>query len=125
MTEQKTVLLVEDDPDQILMYDTEFTAHGLNVITAKNGEEGIETAKAKHPDIILVDELMEGMNGTEALKVLKQEPETKDIPVIIFSNLEKSEMAVKAKEMGAADYVIKSKVVPREMVDKIKAILGN
>ena len=124
MNDQKTILLIEDDPDQILMYDTEFTAHGFNVLTAKNGEEGIETAKAKHPDIIIIDELMEGMNCTDALKILKEDSGTKDIPVIIFSNLEKEEMALKAKELGAADYVIKSKVVPREMVERIKKILG-
>lgn len=119
-TKGKKVLLIEDDPDQLFLYETEFTVHGFDVVKAHNGLEGLGVAESTQPDIILLDEVMEEMNGIATLENLKKNPKTKDIPVILFTNLEKEEKEKDALELGAIDFVVKSKIMPREMVARVK-----
>ena len=116
----KTVLIIEDDPDQIFLYETEFTAHGFQVKTAPNGLEGLSAAEREQPDIILLDEVMEEMTGINALKNLKENEKTKAIPVILFTNLEKEEKEQAARSLGAVDFVVKSKVMPKDLVARVK-----
>ena len=123
LNNSKKILIIEDDPDQIFMYETEFSVHGFNVLTTSKGSEGIKMAGEERPDIILVDEIMEEMSGLDVVKAIKGNASTKNIPIIIFSNLAKEDMAEKAKELGATDYIVKSRVVPRELVDRVKSHL--
>jgi len=123
MAKQHTVLIIEDDPDQIFLYETEFTIHGFNVKTAVNGIHGLREAEKEQPDIILLDEVMEEMNGLATLKNLKINEKTKDIPVILFTNLEKEEKESEARALGAVDFVVKSKIMPKDMVARVKQFL--
>ena len=68
----KKILLIEDDPDQVFLYLTKFKMEGLKLLTAKNGVEGLAMAKKEKPDIILLDIVMDEMDGMEVLERLKK-----------------------------------------------------
>lgn len=115
----KKILLIEDDKDQILMYQTNFELAGYAFISAKNGPDGLKLAETEQPDIILIDLLMEGMDGIQVLEHLKSNPETKGIPAVIVTNLDKHDLAKKAKELGARDFIVKASVSLREMMERV------
>jgi len=119
----KKILLIEDDQDQILLYQTKFELEGYEFISAENGVKGLEKAEKGNPDIILIDLLMAGMGGIEVLEKLKANPKTKNIPAVIVTNLNKQDLAKKAMELGALDFIVKSSVPLREMMSRIKEFL--
>ena len=118
------ILIVEDDNFLVDMYTTKFELEGFQVVSADNGEKGIELAQSESPDIILLDILMPKMDGFSTLIELKKDDATKDIPVILLTNLGQKEDVKKGFELGAAGYLIKAHFMPSEVVDKIKKILS-
>lgn len=92
---------------------------GFNIISAYNGQKGLTLADKKQPDLILLDLIMPGMNGFEVLTKLKKNKKLKEIPVIIVSNLGQESDIVECKRLGAADYLIKSNLSMKEIVNKI------
>lgn len=98
----KSVLLVEDDVDQLYQYKKTFDAWKIPIITATDPEIGFELAKKNEPAAILIDVAMKIENGGELLlKNLKADQMTKSIPVIIFTNFEKPPVKDKYLSMGA------------------------
>lgn len=120
---QKKVLIVDDDAFLSGIYATKLELENFAVVSASDGEEGVKVALKEKPDIILMDVLMPKLDGFEALKRIKADPETKDIPVIMLTNLGQKEDVEKGLQEGAADYLIKAHFVPAEAVEKIKAVL--
>jgi DNA-binding response OmpR family regulator len=125
MTDKKQiVLLVEDDEMLHSMYTQKFTKEGYDVLSGYTGAEGVQLAEEKNPDIILLDIIMPKMDGFAALKKLKKNKITADIPVILLTNLGQEEDIRKGKELGAVDYFIKANHTPQEVVDKVKEVLS-
>lgn len=120
----KNILLVEDDEMLNAMYTQKFTKEGYSVVSAFNGAEGVKMAEEHHPDIILLDIIMPKMDGFAALKKLKKNDSTKDLPVILLTNLGQEEDIRKGKELGAEDYFIKANHTPQEVVEKVKEVIG-
>ncbi len=122
----KNILLVEDEPLLLDLYQEAFEDAGLEVEIAENGAEALKKAD-KNPRLILLDILMPGMNGFEVLKKLKNNSKTKDIPVIVLTNLG-SEQSDKDKQLalslGAVDYLVKSYHTPDEIVEIVEKRLG-
>lgn len=118
------ILVVEDDAFLANIYKTKFELEGYKVTTASNGEDGLEEARKKGPDIILLDILMPKMDGFSTLEQLKAGADTKDIPVIMLTNLGQKEDVDRAFELGAADYLIKAHFKPSETVEKVKRVLS-
>lgn len=116
----KKILLIEDDKDQILLYQTKFELSGYGFVAAENGRKGLELAETEKPDIILIDLLMPGMDGIEVLEKLKNNAKTKNIPALIVTNLDKHDLARKAMALGALDFIVKSKIPLREMMSRIE-----
>ena len=79
----------------------------VDVITAVNGQEGIEKAEAEKPDLIILDATMPVMDGLEALAALKASPTTKDIPVVMLSADSGKDNIEKARQLGALDFITK------------------
>jgi len=124
MGEEKIhILIIEDDAFLSNIYKTKFEMEGFKVSTSDNGEAGLTDAKKKNPDIILLDILMPKMDGFTVLKELKGASETKDIPVILLTNLGQKDDVEKGLELGAADYLIKAHFKPSETVAKVRKIL--
>lgn len=115
------VLLIEDDSLMVKMYNMKFTHDGFDVETALDGEEGLQKAKSTKPNVIILDIMLPRMSGTEVIEKLKQDPTTKDIPVIVLTNLNVTEDDVaKCKNLGAKEILAKTEVTPQEVVDKIR-----
>lgn len=117
------VLLVEDDVFLAGIYQKKFEMEGYKISTSDNGEKGLADAKKKKPSIILLDILLPKMDGFAVLKNLKADATTKDIPVILLTNLGQKDDVEKGLEAGAVDYLIKAHFKPSEIVDKVKKVL--
>lgn len=118
------ILIIEDDPLILRMYQKIFTFENYQVDTSTNGEEGLEKARSNKPTLILLDIMMPKMNGLEVLEKLKQDPETKTIPVVVLTNLAGDQDAETALSKGAVKYIIKSQFDPKQVSDTIKQILA-
>ena len=118
------VLIVEDDPLISRMYERVFKFEGFEVDMARDGEEGLEKLKRNIPKMILLDIMMPKMTGIDVLRALKANPTTKDIPVVVLTNLSGQADAEKAIELGAVKFIVKSKYKPNQIVKQIKEILA-
>jgi CheY-like chemotaxis protein len=118
------VLVVEDAQLFRAMYEDKLKIEGYEVWTAADGLEGLKLAKEILPDLILLDLVMPRMGGLEVLKRLKSDPLTKDIPVVVLSNLEDAEGVKEAIEEGAEDFLRKTVSSPAEVTAKIKRLVS-
>ncbi len=120
----KKILVVEDvsflqNAIRISLEDA-----GYKVLTASDGEEGLEMALAKIPDLILLDIMMPKMDGMTMLKKLRHDPKGKKIPVIILTNMSSEEKLIEAHKEGVTDYFIKSDWEIEELPDLVANKLG-
>lgn len=116
------ILVVDDEPDVLRMLQVVLARRGHDVLTAPTGLEGLVTAQGERPDLILLDVMMEGMDGWEVLKLLKLDPATHDVPVVMLSARTEPRDKIRGLQEGAVDYVTKPFSV-RELVHSIEAIL--
>lgn len=117
------VLIVEDDTFLSGMYVTKLELEGIDVELASDGQQALSVVQKRKPDVILLDILMPKMSGFDVLAWLKKNKETKDIPVILLTNLGEKEDVQKGLKLGAVDYLIKAHFLPSEVVEKIKRIV--
>ena len=120
---ERTVLIIEDEKLIIVSTQMVLEAASFRVESATNGEDGIAKAKSLTPDLILLDIMMPGIDGWETLTRLKRDPETSDIPVIIFTAREHARGHQKTTEMGAADYFRKP-FEPDELIELVEKHIG-
>ncbi|PIR56732.1 MAG: hypothetical protein COU72_04725, partial [Parcubacteria group bacterium CG10_big_fil_rev_8_21_14_0_10_41_35] len=129
------IAYIEDDAMLLTMYEQLFTIHGFSFVGARDFESGAKMIKEKNPDVILLDMLLPDkmkwvpteLNvsyGLDLLSEIKKNPATKNTPVIILSNMDESAIVNEAKERGADDYMIKAHVLPKEVLAKVREILG-
>ncbi len=120
---ERKILVVEDDLDILRLVTFSLEKSGYEVLTAVNGEEGLEKVADDRPDIILLDLMMPFMDGAEMLERLKEIPDMKDVPVIILTaRCEQQDIAAICAH-GASDYVIKPFNLA-ELMEKIENALG-
>ena len=118
----KKILLVEDEAALRKTLGEVLKQEGYKMILAADGETGLMLAKTKKPDLILLDLVLPKLHGFDVLTQLKSDPSTKQIPVIVLTNLEKIEDIEKAIEMGATTYLIKARYSLEEVVEKVRKI---
>ena len=116
------ILCVEDNPDTQRMLSFLLTQAGYDVITADDGYQGVEKAKAWRPALILMDMMMPRMSGTEAIRQLRQIKSTRDIPILVLSAYKEQALINEALEAGADDFLIKT-VLPEDLKDIINKYL--
>ena len=118
----KSVLIIDDEADirDILTYNLK--KDGFDVLTAENGQSGIEKAKAAQPDIIILDVMMPEMDGIEVCQILRSDESTKNILICFLTARSEDYSQIAGLDAGADDYVSKP-VKPRVLVSRIKAIL--
>ncbi|SRR5258706_5267276 len=120
----KKILIIEDDTILQRMYYTLLTNAGFKVRVEENGRKGLSSLTEETPDLILLDIMLsDRMNGFDVLEKLQRGESTKDIKVLILTNLDSEERT--AKEIGAVDYLVKVKTKPEEVIARIKDILKN
>ena len=125
MTEQhKTILYIEDDRGQQRIYKSIFEKAGYRVLIADDKTSGFALAQECNPNVILLDLLLSGATnargGIELLEQLKEDKQTQDIPVIVFTNYTGEDVLKKAQDLGAAEVMIKVDVTPRDMVELVE-----
>jgi two-component system, OmpR family, alkaline phosphatase synthesis response regulator PhoP len=117
------ILVVDDEIYIVHILDFSLGMEGYEVITALDGEQALEKARAEKPDLIVLDIMMPKLDGYETCKMLKAEEATKDIPVILLSAKGRNVDQKIGFEVGADDYITKP-FSPRKLVERINAILG-
>ncbi|MDF1498123.1 MAG: response regulator [Patescibacteria group bacterium] len=121
--EEKKILIIEDDKFLLKAYEIKLRKESFNVIVAMNGNEGLELAKKEVPSIIILDLMLPKMNGFDFLKIIKNEKELKNIPVIAISVLGQRTDQEKAINLGAEKYLIKTDNTLEEIIVNIKKYL--
>lgn len=111
-------LLIEDTLTSATLVSHQLRKIGIEPVLARDGEKGIELFKKEHPDLILLDIIMPGMDGFEVARRLKAQQETAHIPVIFMTGLSETEHVVAAFDAGGVDYVVKP-IRPREVLVRI------
>jgi len=117
------ILIVDDSPTEIHVLKTMLEKNGFETISATSGEEGIEVARKQHPDVILMDIVMPGLNGFQATRQLTKDEITSSIPVIIVTTKDQETDRVWGMRQGAKDYVTKP-AQESELLVKIQSALG-
>ena len=118
------ILFIEDESALQKTVGDILTQEGYKIISALDGVAGLRMAEEEKPDLILLDLILPKMHGFEVLKVLKENSKTKNIPVIILTNLEEIKDVEEALKLGATTYLVKSQYSLDEIVEKIKVALG-
>ncbi len=118
----KKILIIDDEQQLLLMVSVRLKAKGYAVFTAFSGEQGLQKAKKEIPDIILLDHLMPDMDGDEVLERLKEDPVTKDIPVVMFTADIKRVKVEEYKVRGAVDCLYKP-FMSEELFSKVQEVL--
>ncbi len=121
--EQRTVLLVEDNEDNRIVYQTILEHRGYRVHEATNGEEGLRLARETLPDVILMDISIPIIDGWTATRLLREDPATAQIPVIALTAHALAADRIKAREVGCAGYLAKP-CEPRKVVAEIERVIG-
>jgi DNA-binding response OmpR family regulator len=119
----KKILVVDDETELLKALSIRLNTSGYEVITASDGQEGLEKAKSLNPDLIVLDILMPKMDGYEVCRMLKFDEKYKSIPVIMLTAKAQDIDKAMGKKVGADDYITKP-FETQDLVDKIKKYLG-
>lgn len=120
----KRILFIEDESALQKTFGEILKQEGYEITSALDGESGLRLAKDKKPDLILLDLILPKLHGFEVLKKLKEDPKTKEIPIVVLTNLEGIGDVEKALELGATTYLVKENYSLEEIIEKIKKTLG-
>lgn len=117
------ILVVDDSPTELHVYQRTLVKAGYDVSIATNGEEGVQLAKSQQPDLILMDVVMPVLNGFQATRQLSRAPETSQIPVVMVTTKDQETDMLWAKRQGAKDYLVKP-AKEKQLLQCIGRILG-
>ncbi len=117
-----TILVVDDEREirELLRYNLE--REGYQVLTAQDGDQALARIFSAHPDLVLLDLLLPGLNGLEVLREVRQEPSTREIPVLLLTARGAEMDKLLGFERGADDYITKP-FSPREVIARVEAVL--
>jgi len=119
----KRILLIEDEPALRDIYATKMRMEGFDVLEAADGIDGLDKAVQEDVEIILLDIVLPVKNGFEVLRDLKGHPKTKDIPVIILSNLGQDYEVKQGLALGAECFLTKANLTPAKMVEEVRSVI--
>lgn len=120
---QKKVLIIEDTAFYQAVYRQRLLSEGFSVLVANNGIEGLRILFKERPALVLLDLVMDGMDGYKVLHIIRSQPEVKDIPVIVSSVKGASHEVDRAIGLGAVDFLVKATTSPNKVVEKIKEVM--
>jgi two-component system alkaline phosphatase synthesis response regulator PhoP len=107
MSERATILVVDDEPDVLLLCRVNLEFEGYEVLEAADGEAALASVRTQRPDAILLDVMMPKMDGWQVLEALKADPELQDIPVVMLTAKVQDQDQIRGWSQGAADYITK------------------
>jgi two-component system, cell cycle response regulator DivK len=116
------VLIVDDSPDHRMLYGEFLEFCGFRVVTAEDGEQGLAAARREWPAVILMDLSMPRMDGWEAIHHLREDPMTRDIPIVALSAYAFGDDPIRAREVGA-DLCLAKPCLPSQVARVVRAML--
>ncbi len=116
----KKILIIEDEASLRMALEEKFSGEGFEVLTADNGENGLALALENRPSLILLDIILPKMNGFEVLNQLSKNDLTKDIDVMILTNLSEAGKVGDIVRRGVSDYLIKADWTLEDLLEKVK-----
>jgi DNA-binding response OmpR family regulator len=120
---QPLILIADDDPDILALVSFRLKRAGYEVVQARNGEEAVQVALARRPDLAVIDVMMPRIDGYEATRQLRQQEETSRMPIILLTARVQEEDIARGFDAGADDYVRKP-FSPQELGSRVQAALG-
>ena len=120
----KTVLLVEDDPDTRLIYGTMLRAAGYDVVEAKDGREGVGLAAAHRPDAIIMNLVLPGVDGISATEMIRKDATMAHVPIIVCTAFLQAEGEALAEEAGGSVYLEKP-CSPSRLVEEVRRLTSD
>ena len=120
-TKPRTILVADDEPDILEIISFNLRSEKYEVVTAKNGNEAIEMAKAFNPDLAILDVMMPGKTGIEVCKFLRSQPQFDNIIIVLLTALNDDATEIKGLETGADDYITKP-ISPKVLVSRVNAL---
>jgi DNA-binding response OmpR family regulator len=118
-----TVLVIDDDPVILDLLRVNFEIEGFEVVTATDGEEGLERAHAVQPDVVISDIMMPKRDGLQLLGDLKGDPDTEDLPVILLSAKAQKSEVQEGLDLGADDYITKP-FDPIKLIERLNNVVS-
>lgn len=122
MADRKRILVVDDEIYIVHILEFSLTMEGYEVVTASDGEEALRRLEEDHPDLIVLDIMMPRMDGYEVCRRIREDEETRDLPVILLSAKGRAIDKELGLEVGADDYIVKP-FSPRRLLEKIRELL--
>lgn len=119
----KKILLVDDEADTATVFETVLKQGGFEVTIVNNGTAAVSISKTGNFDLILMDQMMPDMSGTDALKAIKDDPVTAKVPVAMLTNFSHDELVKESLNRGATDYILKYQISHEDLLKKVKGIL--
>jgi len=116
----KKILFIEDEQSLQKTFGDVLKKEGYKIISALDGEMGLRLVKSEKPDLVLLDLVLPKLHGLEVLEKIKKDPEIKNTPVIILTNIEGAKDVEKALELGATTYLVKTSYALEDIINKIK-----
>ena len=123
MNGKKKILIVDDEVQLVEMLSMRLEASGYDVLTAFEGQEGLEKARNESPNLIILDLMLPNIDGFKVCGLLKNDARFKNIPIILFSAKAQEEDKNLGKEVGADAYIVKP-FEPNILLEKVKELLG-
>ena len=120
---QPLILIADDDPDILALVSFRLERAGYEVVQARNGEEAVQVALARRPDLAVIDVMMPRIDGYETTRQLRQQEETSRMPIILQTARVQEEDIARGFDAGADDYVRKP-FSPQELGSRVQAALG-
>ncbi|MEM7082421.1 MAG: response regulator [Pseudomonadota bacterium] len=117
------VLIVDDSPTEVHVIKAALESEGYDILSAESGEVGVQIARDKQPDLILMDVVMPGLNGFQATRQLSRDPATADIPVIMVTTKNQKTDRIWGMRQGAVDYIVKP-FSAADLIEKTAAALA-
>ncbi len=119
----KRILYIEDEPFFARTIVAKMEENGFAAKSLPDGESGIKELGQEHYDLVLLDLTLAKMDGLEVLQKIKEDPKMKHTPVVVLSNRSSEEDQARARELGAAQYLVKVQSMPAEIFREVKKIL--
>lgn len=121
---KESILIIEDDKFFRDLVSKKLEKNGFEMLLAIDSKEALTVLEKKKPSLIISDLILPGLDGFELISIIKKDEKTKDIPLIVLSNLGQKEEVERAISLGALDFMVKVNFTPDEIVDKIKKVLS-
>lgn len=124
---KRKVLIIEDDLYNREMYQIQFERSGCEVVTAKDGEEGLSSVSKEKPDLVLLDIILPKMDGVTVLEKLREKEKgqkAEPLPVILLTNLGQEPILERCLKLGASGFITKARFTPQEVVQKTEELFS-